>query len=131
MKGYNTRYWIITLHIVEKGQIVEFSDRIPTHLKILKALLVNASRKEGDLEDIEQLGELSIQLNSRKSAPIHLFTEYNKRPKNSREYELEEEIQPNQIVTGYYRDAQKTVDTIGNFKAYTLKIYFKCKTQKD
>jgi hypothetical protein len=128
MANYRTRYWIIALQIVEQGQIIEFSDKIPSQLKNLKAVIVHASRNEGDLEDIDQIGEVSIQLNSKKIAPIHLIVEYNKRPKDYNEFELDEKIEANQMVSGYYRDHAKTMDSENRFLPYSIKIYFKCKT---
>lgn len=129
---YRTKFQIITLEISEEGQILEFTEKLPNHFECIKGIFANVSRKEGDFDDIEQMGEISIQLNSKKISPFHIIVDFQRRPKteNPLELELNEEIQPNQLVTGYYRDYKQSKDRDGRFRNYTLKIYFKCRIRE-
>lgn len=130
MKTLKTRYWIIELKLSKPNELLEFSTKIPNHLMYLDSILLHTKRDIGDLISIDQIGELSIQINNRSKAILHMMVDHCIRPITKPEYPIGEELLANQMVTGYFKDAGKNIDPQGVFKPYELKIYFKCFTKK-
>lgn len=134
MIRYWKRFWLHKLEITQANQIIEFSFKLPNHYGRLNSISMSPSFENVVNKDIEQVGELSIQLNNRSSSAIHLMCEYINRPKgeNDQSYQLNEELKSNQLISGYFRD--KTYQTASNktreFIPYTLKIYLHCSINK-
>ena len=123
------RYFIIPVDVSNSGQIVSIDKKIPRHLKHCTGIRFSVKTFLDVAQDIPQLGEISLLLNSGQVHPIHHFTSYSKEilDKGKKDISISEPLTTNQIITGYYRDLKAAVDIRGVFQPYILNIYLICK----
>jgi hypothetical protein len=122
------RFIILPVDVTEDRQIIHIDRKLPAHLFRCKGFLLSVKNCINTLSDIPHLGEISLLLNSGQVHPFHHMADYKRKVlsrKNSF-VEIDEELIPNLMVNGFYRDLGNARDHNGNFIPYSLNIYLDC-----
>jgi hypothetical protein len=122
-QGENTRrkWVIIPVQVSGKG-LYEIDFRMPANVDRCEGMMLSVKQQIAD-RDFKRLGELSLELNSRKVHPIHLMLDYlaNSIAPKKEPLSLEESLQQSAHIGGFYRDYSDN--------NYTLNIYLACRTK--
>lgn len=130
-----TPIWkIIQFDVTEANDIVQIEGKLPAHLTKCKGIYFSIKNYlDTAISEIPEAGEISLRFNSRKTHPVHDTIGYSKVPTGKRPVfkKLSQKLLPNQSITGFYLDYGKTNDRYGQFKPYTVNIYFECENIKE
>lgn len=123
------RWVIIKLDITSSNQIIRIANKLPSHIKTCKGIMVSICDYLNVSSDINQIGELSLMLNSGQTHPYHFMTTYSKNPVNkcNKTLEINETLIPNQTIAGFYKDLGMAKNSAGYFLPYSINIYLDCR----
>jgi len=127
------RWHIIIINVLEKNQTINIFEKLPMHLK--RCVGVHYSVKKflpTNRIDIPQVGEISLQFNSRKVHPLHDTISYSKLPMIIRPVfkTLCIDLEQNAPIIGFYTDYGLTIGQQQEFLPYSLTVYLECETQE-
>jgi hypothetical protein len=116
------RKWVIIPVQVSGKGLYEIDFRMPANVDRCEGMMLSVKQQIAD-RDFRRLGELSLELNSRKVHPIHLMLDYlaNSIAPKKEPLSLEESLQQSAHIGGFYRDYSDN--------NYTLNIYLACRTK--
>lgn len=131
MKELNSRWKTIHVSVSENKQIVPIEFKMPSEIECVKGIMVSVKESlETKKEVINQIGELSLLLNSRIDQLIHILTSYKKPPAFTNEVmKVNAKIGKNRNISGFYIDNGYALDEQNNFIPYTLNIHLLCEAK--
>jgi hypothetical protein len=123
------RYVILPVEVRRPGQIILLDRKLPAHLTLCKGIHATVKEYLETGKDIQHFGEISILFNSGQVHPLHHTVGYSLYPLRKRNpfMQISEPLVPNYRISGFYEDAGRSHDRLGNFLPYTLNIYLDCK----
>ena len=126
------KWEILKLEISQLGQIVQFEKKLAKHIQSIEQISIIAIPKRAKEDAVVECGELSMSFNNSKDHQLHTIVGYlSKMPKDiDQNLNINAAIEPNTIITGYYRDFKQMRDQFREPMPYTVKVLLKCRIKK-
>ena len=123
------KWEVLKFDVSQIGQIIQFEKKLAKHIDIIEAISLMAIPSVKLDADVVECGELSLNMNNTKDNVLHTTIGFSKDLPIEIEQSLSinEQVQSNTIITGYYRDSMQMIDQYREFMPYSIKVILKCR----
>ena len=124
-------FWkILELNITEENQIIQIDESLSQTIEQLVSVAIHCVPSETLSQNIHDVGELSLSINSAADHLLNMDTYYTPllHDDSAPRLILMRTLTKARQIKGYYRDHARMRNSRNEFVPYTLKIMFDCST---
>ncbi len=123
------KWEVLKFDVSQLGQIIQFEKKLAKHIQSIEEISLVAIPSVKLDDDVLECGELSLSINNDKDNVLHTIIGFSKDLSNDIEQSLSinEQLQSNSIITGYFRDSMQMRDQYREFMPYSIKVILKCR----
>lgn len=125
------KWEILKFDVSQLGQIIQFEKKLAKHILCIEQISLMAIPSVKLSTDVIECGEISLSINNANNHILHTTIGFsNNLPKNiEQSLVINEELQQNSIITGYYRDSMQMRDQFRELIPYSIKVILKCRVK--
>ncbi len=121
------KWKVLKFDVSQLGEIIQFEKKLAKHIQCIEEVSLVAIPSVKLDADVMECGEISLSFNNDKENVLHTTIGFSKDLSNDIEQSLilNQQIQANSIITGYFRDSMQMRDQYREFMPYSIKVILK------